>query len=254
MYRERVPFEDVSAPEREPFVLNETPLHELYKFDAYDWDDPSFKKQQDYAVMQLTQGYFTIVDLEDYSEASRYSWYACVRRDRETRRVTGVYAARNTVIRGKKRKIYLHRFLCNEGAAADVDHVNHMTLDNRRRKNLAPKTHRDNQGNLPSRRREKNPGLPRGVEAVQTREGTRYKAVIMCRGIRRRSVMMYENPQRAHELYRRLHRVLFRGRKGWDSTVHISRPVFPPKMESEPGYDHVSRNPCALEFDHEIPF
>ncbi len=78
-------------------------------------------------TIELTQGFVTIVDNEDYAELNAYKWHA-------NRHPTGVYYARRTAIHanGKRRKIQMHRQILNAQPGQPVDHANHNTLDNRR--------------------------------------------------------------------------------------------------------------------------
>jgi len=74
----------------------------------------------------LTQGKVALVDDEDFERVSQYKWHFsfCLR---------GVgYARRDTSIKGKKIRMYLHRFILNAPIGADVDHINRETLDNRK--------------------------------------------------------------------------------------------------------------------------
>jgi hypothetical protein len=82
------------------------------------------------ALLLLTNGYETIVDLEDLTRLQIYHWHAHKAR-------ADYYASRTTCRRshGTRRgiRIYLHRFLMNAPPALQVDHINGDTLDNRKR-------------------------------------------------------------------------------------------------------------------------
>lgn len=97
--------------------------------------------------IQLTRGYFTTIDDEDYERVSQYKWYAGVTRCR-------VYAQRGVSIRvnGKQRVviILMHRFIMNAASDIDVDHKNLDTLDNKK-ENLRFATQSQNNGNNPLR-------------------------------------------------------------------------------------------------------
>lgn len=64
---------------------------------------------------------YAIINLDDYDLVVKYKWYA--RRGRHT-----TYAM--TQINGKK--IFLHRLILDYDGDADIDHINHNGLDNRR--------------------------------------------------------------------------------------------------------------------------
>lgn len=69
----------------------------------------------------LTQGYFTIVDADDYERLNKYKWHVKVKR-------TGCYAYRSE----GKTKIAMHRQILNAPQQLQCDHINHDGLDNRR--------------------------------------------------------------------------------------------------------------------------
>jgi hypothetical protein len=69
----------------------------------------------------LTQGYFAIVDADDYEELSKYNWHVKVKR-------TGCYAYRT---QGKK-EIAMHRQILKAPAGMHCDHINRNGLDNRK--------------------------------------------------------------------------------------------------------------------------
>ena len=89
--------------------------------------------------IELTQGYFAIVDDADYPLLSRYRWMALVSDHRDY-----VYAVTRMPETGR-RLIRMHRFLC--GLQPDdrrvVDHRNGDTLDYRR-ENLRICSHKEN--------------------------------------------------------------------------------------------------------------
>ena len=69
----------------------------------------------------LTQGYFAIVDADDYEELNQYKWHVKVKSN-------GRYAYRT---QGRK-EIPMHRQILNAPAGMWCDHINHNGLDNRR--------------------------------------------------------------------------------------------------------------------------
>ncbi len=85
--------------------------------------------------IELTKGFFALVDDKDFREVNQFRWYAV---DLPRKRVK--YAARCCPIGMKgKRKVWgqikLHNFLMPAKKGFIVDHVNNDGLDNRR-KNL----------------------------------------------------------------------------------------------------------------------
>lgn len=76
-------------------------------------------------TIELTQGFTTTVDDEDYKNLSYFKWYAL-------RGEKGVYAARRNV-RGQSPKIILmHRFLTEAPEGMEVDHIDNNSLNNTR--------------------------------------------------------------------------------------------------------------------------
>ncbi|MHC4336645.1 MAG: AP2 domain-containing protein [Planctomycetota bacterium] len=89
----------------------------------------------------LTQGKVALVDDEDYERVSKYKWY--------TAKVQGFfYAVTNVRVedgRRRQKKVIMHRFILGFPNSF-IDHMNHRSLDNRRR-NLRPCTGSQNQQN-----------------------------------------------------------------------------------------------------------
>lgn len=193
--------------------------NEFFQYDQYDWEnfDP------DYAVIRLTQGYFTIVDKRDAKRVMRHKWQANVQRCRETGRIRKIYAFCNVSCE-KGKRLYLHRFLTKSGAAVVIDHYNGLSLDNRRQKNLRATTRSGNTANSVSHwRRTKHHGLPRGVE----KRGCKFGGQIKCGGTTVRSKLHWNTPLPAHQWYLRKykeihgHRCVLQAKKEW--------PIFPPR-------------------------
>lgn len=88
-------------------------------------------------IIQLTQGYETIVDDIDYDLYGHQSWH-----------YSHGYAAQKT----RAGMVYLHRLIIGDGNSDDVDHINGDSLDNRR-KNLRFATRSQNSMN---KRRQRN--------------------------------------------------------------------------------------------------
>jgi hypothetical protein len=76
----------------------------------------------------LTQGYFAIVDPQDYQRLSRYKWRLC-----RTRGKNVLYAERSIRLPGGKyARILMHRQLIEAPEGYVIDHINGCGLDNRR--------------------------------------------------------------------------------------------------------------------------
>lgn len=85
----------------------------------------------------LTQGYFALIDEEDYESVSKNLWTTLVRKNPYS-----AYAFR--VI--KNRPLYLHRFVMNPPSNMDIDHIDGNGL-NCRKENLRICTHGSNMHN-----------------------------------------------------------------------------------------------------------
>lgn len=96
-------------------------------------------------TMQLTKGYVTIVDDDDFDQLSQYRWKAC-----KSKR-SKVYAGRMMWLGGGKRKhILMHRLITNCPPHLQIDHINGDTLDNRK-VNLRFATAQQNRWNTPGK-------------------------------------------------------------------------------------------------------
>lgn len=100
--------------------------------------------------IQLTRGYVTQVDDEDYDYLMQWKWYA--------RTVTRIpYAARGEK-KGRRTKkgrkttytVFMHRAIMNPTEKLQVDHIDHDGLNNQR-SNLRICTHKQNMRNSRSR-------------------------------------------------------------------------------------------------------
>lgn len=75
----------------------------------------------------LTQGKFTIVDDEDYSDVSKHKWLY--------HKSSGGYALRTVCEKGNSKNrqtVILHRVIMRAKTGEQVDHINNDSLDNRR--------------------------------------------------------------------------------------------------------------------------
>lgn len=80
-------------------------------------------------LIPLTQGYYAIVDKDDYEMLSKFKWRV------KPSKSGVVYAFRRQYINGGKGKttpIRMHRFIMNADDGQMVDHINGNGLDNRK--------------------------------------------------------------------------------------------------------------------------
>lgn len=87
-------------------------------------------------VIPLTRGKAALVDDEDFERVAAHKW--CY--------MTAGYGARSIAEGGKRKLVYLHRFILQPKKGAHVDHINGDRLDNRR-SNLRTCTHQQNRQN-----------------------------------------------------------------------------------------------------------
>jgi len=88
--------------------------------------------------IELTQGQFCQIDVNDMELVGEYRWCASRRYGEDS---FNVYA--NCRTGGKKRMISIHRHIMNYPKGLEVDHIYHNPLDNRRDQ-LRIVTHREN--------------------------------------------------------------------------------------------------------------
>lgn len=133
------------------------------------------------AYVQLTRGYYSLIDSEDAGVVGLYNWRANV--------AAGTYARR---CYGRHGFQCLHTFL----AGAGMDHINGNGLDNRRTCNLRFATQSQNNQN---RRRHRN--NKSGYKGVSWRKARRnWIAVIQIDG-KRKHLGGFSTPEAAHEAY-----------------------------------------------------
>lgn len=88
----------------------------------------------------LSKGEFALIDNDDYEKVTEFKW--TLQKGRTTN-----YAARNDVRSGKRKYVYLHRFILGvEDRQTMVDHINGNGLDNRK-ENLREVDNSKNQAN-----------------------------------------------------------------------------------------------------------
>lgn len=145
-------------------------------------------------TIPLTQGQVAIVDDEDYERVARFTW--CLHRSGNGK----LYAGRITRVRGRRRKVKLHRYLlrCRPGQLGD--HRNGDGLDNRRR-NLRRATHAQNNQN-------KKGWSAFGLKGVSRWPNGRWRARIGYHG-RQRWLGMFDDRTEAAKAYDRAARKMF---------------------------------------------
>jgi|ERR1017187_1489936 hypothetical protein len=117
--------------------------------------------QPEYCTISLTQGQVALVDPEDFTFLNQWNWQA--RWNKETR---SFYASRTVTINGKKSIISMHRLIMQAPDGIEVDHIFHVTLDNRKSQ-LRLATPAQNQYNSIDRRKKG----PSGFTGVCWRHG-----------------------------------------------------------------------------------
>ncbi len=88
---------------------------------AVPWDQGAYQSYQGACRIELSGGYFAIVDAKDFAELSKYKWSASNKRGM-------VYAVR----RKGGRTVYMHREIMKPRKGQVVDHINCRIWDNRR--------------------------------------------------------------------------------------------------------------------------
>lgn len=91
--------------------------------------------------IELSQGYYTVVDNENYDELSKHKWYC-----------KNGYAVRNIYKKGKGKTIHMHRVINNTPVELQTDHIDGNPLNNQK-SNLRTVS---NQENMFNRRSNKN--------------------------------------------------------------------------------------------------
>jgi general stress protein YciG len=77
------------------------------------------------AELSLSHGFVALIDAEDFERVSRYKWTAVRRHGGKL-----IYGARLETKDGKRRFVYLHRFILRAGNNQLIDHRNGDGLDN----------------------------------------------------------------------------------------------------------------------------
>jgi len=145
-------------------------------------------------LIPLTQDKFAIVDAEDYEWLCKYKWYA--------QRVKRNYYARN---RRKGGVVSMHRVILNAPRGLVVDHINHNSLDNRK-KNLRLCTVAENCRNRRPSKRKNKLSKYKGVSFDKKRKIFR---AIICRNKKQYFLGNFKNETDAAKAYDKKARELF---------------------------------------------
>jgi hypothetical protein len=106
--------------------------------------------------IKLSKGYEAIVDAEDLPVLTKHKWHVMISADKSQ-----VYARRSVYMgNGRTLKVYMHRQLALAERHEQVDHINGITLDNRK-KNLRKCTQAENTYN--TKRRTNNTSGYKGI-------------------------------------------------------------------------------------------
>lgn len=149
--------------------------------------DPSYRE------IQLTQGQVALVDAEDYESRSKHKWFAAWAPTTQS-----FYAVRKRPVEGQKqRTTWMHRVVLGLDAQ-DIrigDHIDHNTLDNRKR-NLRTVTRQQNTFN-----RKKSRAITSGYKGVHWRnDRCKWRAEIRIDG-KLVHLGLFANPQDASKAY-----------------------------------------------------
>lgn len=116
----------------------------------------------------------TLIDTEDLEKAKAFknSWTTYY-----DPKLDGYYVQGSLTVNGKETKVSLHRYLTDAPPDKVVDHLDHDTLNNRRKSNLRAVTHSGNMQNRNRANTQSSTGI-RGVYPI----GSKYGAQISIQG------------------------------------------------------------------------
>lgn len=97
--------------------------------------------------LKLNNGEFALIDKEDFERVSKFNWGISKRKNYN-------YVVRWDFINGKRKAVYLHRFIMNCPKGMVVDHIFGDTFDNRKSK-MRICTHQQNGFNQKTQTRKK---------------------------------------------------------------------------------------------------
>lgn len=145
-----------------------------------------YRIEGDVAILSLTQGQETVIDVADLPQVLTLRW--CATRDNSGK----YYAATSDYSTGRYRSLRLHRVILNAMPDTHVDHKNHDTLDNRRC-NLRLSSPSQNAQNRAGADQDSVTGI-RGV-SVYRKQGYRYYRASACSRGRRTTQMFPCTPE-----------------------------------------------------------
>ena len=139
----------------------------------------------------LTQGQVALIDEEDFELVSRYKWHA-----QRVRHTNSFYAQTNiSMPDGSKTHLQMHRLIMNAQPGELVDHIHHLTLDNRKSE-LRLCTTEQNAHNMA--KHSDNTSGYKGVRWIKDRE--KWRAQI---GMRGKKIFLgdFASPEMAYNAY-----------------------------------------------------
>ena len=109
--------------------------------------------------IELTKGYYALVDDEDYEWLNQWKWHSKIYQGKEGGNCWAVRNRRKADSKHLPSQIYMHRVLMESiPSGMEVDHINGKGWDNQK-ENLRKVTHRTNQQNLHCKKTSKFPGV-----------------------------------------------------------------------------------------------
>jgi len=139
----------------------------------------------------LTQGQFALIDDDDFEMISKHEWYAL--RNPKTKSFYAVTSIRKPD--GKQTALLMHRLIMGAQPGEEVDHIHHLTLDNRKSE-LRRCTVAQNQHN--AGKREDNTSGFKGVS--WHKECQKWRADIKLNG-KKKHLGLFIAPEAAHQAY-----------------------------------------------------
>lgn len=163
--------------------------------------------KDNYALIELTRGYYAIIDLDDVERVSKYVWSAQVKKHLKY----AVTSRKN----GKPGQMFLHQFIMGF-PGHDIDHENGDGLDNRK-SNLRHVNDKQNQANQRVRKN----GTSKYKGVFKATQGGNWRASIMHDGASR-YIGSYLSEEAAAEAYNKA-AIKLRGRYALINTIEKSK-------------------------------
>jgi len=152
-------------------------------------DKPAvFLARKNACYIRLTHGQFAVIDAEDYFRVSQYNW-------RCTQDGNRYYAFTVISLKGRKRKIFMHRFILNAPRHKLVDHIDGNGLNNRKA-NLRLCNHTQN-----ARNRRPNSGCHSKYKGVNWQEGNKKWYAAITKSYERIHIGCFDNEIEAARAY-----------------------------------------------------